>query len=226
MPAESHKGAIRARRPGQYARRRTRRIAWRALLAIIAVLVSAALLGLALGLHSPVFVVVEVVAIAFFVSLDRWALPCIDRFDRGAKREEDVGGILEGLAERGWLSIHDVFIERGNVDHIVVGPGGIFTIETKSHGGRIRLEEIDRRYLKQAYAEAKLIERVSGLKVKPLLVFSRAYLVGSVPCRREGVEILPARMLAGYFERRDGAIPAERIATVHRDLLARVNALG
>jgi Nuclease-related domain len=198
-------------------------MSWRALLVVIAVLVSAALVGLALGLHSRLFMVVEAIAIAFFAAVHHWVLPYIDRFDRGARGEEDVGAILEGLVERGWLPIHDVFIDRGNVDHIVVGPAGIFTIETKSHGGRMRVDEIDPRYLKQAYAEAKLIETVSGLKVEPLLVFSRAYLIGRVPCRRQGVEILPARMLAGYLERRGGTIPAERVATVHGNLLARVS---
>jgi hypothetical protein len=214
--------AIDGRRAGQSARSRTRRISWRALLAVLAVLVSAALMGLALGFQNPFFVGVEVIAIAIFAVVHHWVLPYIDRFDRGARGEEDVGAVLDGLIERGWLPIHDIVIERGNVDHILVGPGGIFTIETKSHGGRMRLDQIDRRYLKEAYAEAKLIERVSGLKVEPLLVFSRAYLIGRVPCRREGVLILPARMLAGYFERRGGTIPAERVAAVHRNLLARV----
>jgi hypothetical protein len=139
--------------------------------------------------------------------------------------EEDVGAILDDLAERGWLSIHDVFTGRGNVDHVAVGPGGIFSIETKSHGGRIRLDEIDPRHLKQAYAEAKLIEEVSGLRVEPLLVFSRAYLIGRGPWRRRGVRILPARMLAGFLEGRGGDIPAERVEAVHRNLLARVSGL-
>ena len=90
------------------------------------------LVGLALGLRDPVFMAVEGLAIACFAIVDRWLLPYIDRFDRGAKGEEDVGAILDGLVERGWLPIHDVCIERGNADHIVVGPAGIFTVETKS----------------------------------------------------------------------------------------------
>ena len=40
------------------------------------------------------------------------------------------------------------------------------------------------------------------MPVEALLVFSDAYLVGSVPARREGVAILPARMLTGFLERR------------------------
>jgi Nuclease-related domain len=191
------------------------------LLAVTVVLVSGALLGLAIGLRNPLFVVVEAPVIASFAAMHRWVLPYVERLHRGAKGEEDVGAIVDGLADHGWLPIHDVFIHRGNIDHIVVGPGGIFTIETKSHRGPIRVDKIGSKHLKQAYAEAKLVERVSGFKVEPLLVYSRAYLIGRVPCMREGVLVLPARMLAGFFIRRGGSIPAKRVATVHRELLAK-----
>jgi hypothetical protein len=74
-------------------------------------------------------------------------------------------------------AIHDVSPGRGNVDHVVVGPGGVFTIETKSHRGRIRVDRIDGAMLKQAYAQKKLLERVTGLEVEPLLVFTQAWLL-------------------------------------------------
>ena len=32
---------------------------------------------------------------------------------------------------------NDVDFKGFNIDHVVIGPGGIFLIETKSHGGRI-----------------------------------------------------------------------------------------
>ena len=35
-----------------------------------------------------------------------------------------------------------------------------------------------------------------------LLVFSEAYLVGSIPAHRRGVTVIPERMLAGSFGRR------------------------
>lgn len=124
------------------------------------------------------------------------------RWSRGAEGEETVGAILEGLAGNGWWVIHDVALGRGNIDHIVVGPGGIFSVETKSHGGRIPVDRLDERMLRQAYAEKMVIQSVTQMDVQPLLVFSQAYLVGSVPARRLGVTVLPARMLAGFFARR------------------------
>jgi hypothetical protein len=123
-------------------------------------------------------------------------------WSQGAEGEETVGAILEGLASDGWFVLHDVSLGRGNIDHIVVGPAGIFSIETKSHRGRVNVGHLDQRMLKQAYAEKKVIETITQLDVQPLLVFSQAYLVGSVPARRAGVTVLPARMLAGFFARR------------------------
>jgi hypothetical protein len=101
----------------------------------------------------------------------------------------------------------------------VIGPAGIYTIETKSHRGRINTSKIDSRMLRQAYAEAKVIERITGLHAEPLLVFSNAYLIPAVS-RRDGVVILPARMLAGHFQRRTGNIPAARVAEVYARLAA------
>jgi hypothetical protein len=124
-----------------------------------------------------------------------------ERAARGAEGERKVGAILEGLAPE-YHVLHGVWLGRGDIDHVLVGPGGTFTIETKSHPGPIHLDHIDAKMLNQAYAESKLLHKVSGLEVTPLLVFSEAYLLGKPPVRRHGVTVLPARMLAGYFDRR------------------------
>lgn len=137
---------------------------------------------------------------------------------QGAEGEEVVGKVLEGLAEDGWCVIHDVCFGRGNIDHVVVGPGGIFTIETKSRGGKIFLDHLEPRMVGQAYAEKKKLEEITLMEVQALLVFSRAYIVGPVPAWRRGVAILPARMLAGFFARRPAVISAERAAVIHRRL--------
>jgi hypothetical protein len=74
--------------------------------------------------------------------------------------------------------------------------------------------------LSQAYAEKKLLERITGIEAQPVLVFSRAWLVGSVPARRNGVVILPARMLAHYFSRRRPVFSPQEAAALHRRLVA------
>ena len=98
--------------------------------------------------------------------------------------------------------IHDVCFGRGNIDHVVVGPGGVFAVETKSHGGRISLERLDPKMLSQAYAEKKTLEEQIGIEVEPLLVFSRAYLIEKPLAKRQGVTVMTARGLPHYFSRR------------------------
>jgi hypothetical protein len=56
--------------------------------------------------------------------------PVADRWARGARGERRVGAILEGLGPD-WHVLHDVSLGRGNIDHVLIGPGGTFTIETK-----------------------------------------------------------------------------------------------
>lgn len=141
-----------------------------------------------------------------------------ESWSQGAEGEEVVGQALEGLAADGWLAIHDVSFGGANIDHIVVGPGGLFTVETKSHGGRFSIDRLDPRMIAQAYAEKRKLEEITGLDVQPLLVFSQAYLIGRVPAKRRGVTILPARMLAGFFSRRRPIMSAEQAQEIHRRL--------
>ena len=136
-----------------------------------------------------------------------------DRAARGAAGERKVGAILEGLAPD-WHVLHGVWLGRGDIDHVLVGPGGTFTVETKSNRGHIPVEAIDARMLSQAYAESKLLEKVSGLDVTPLLVFSEAFLVGNVPAYRHGVTVLPARMLAVFMERRRPKLGAGQVKEI------------
>lgn len=143
-----------------------------------------------------------------------------DRWLRGAEGERAVAAVLAKLENDGWLALHDVSLGRGNVDHVLVGPGGIFTIETKSHSGRIPVDRIYPKMLKQAYSHKKLLENVTGLNVQPLLVFSRAYLVGHVPAKRQGVTVLPARMLPHYFSRRRPVLEASQSDSVYQRLTA------
>jgi hypothetical protein len=150
-----------------------------------------------------------------------------DRAARGAEGERKVGAILEALAPE-YHVLHGVWLGRGDIDHVLVGPGGTFTIETKSHPGPIHLDHPDAKMLGQAYAESKVLHKVSGLDVTPLLVFSEAYLIGKPPVNRHGVTILPARMLTGYLERRPpkfSAVEVDEIAERLR-LALEVDAVG
>lgn len=56
----------------------------------------------------------------------------------GADAEEAVGRELEKLPP-GWFVRHDIFIgKRWNVDHIIVGPPGVFLFDTKFRSGIVK----------------------------------------------------------------------------------------
>jgi hypothetical protein len=85
--------------------------------------------------------------------------------------------------------------------------------------GEEPVAKIDPAMLRQAYAERKALERLTGMQADALLVFSRAYLVPAVR-RQRGVLVLPARMLLGHLERRQPKLDPAEVNRVHSQLVA------
>jgi hypothetical protein len=88
----------------------------------------------------------------------------------GARGERFSGWLLDRLPE-GWHVFHDVPVgERGaNIDHLVIGPAGVFTVNTKNLRGKIWLAPrtllVDGRkrdYLPRAVREAGRASRLLG----------------------------------------------------------------
>jgi hypothetical protein len=198
------------RTPGQYARETVLRLRMRVLVALGVLAVATALLGRSFGLQDVRFLISEVVLLACIFVILRYVVPLVERRDRGATGEEHVGGLLDELADSGWEVIHDASLGRGNVDHILIGPGGVFTVETKSTVGPVRVARLHGAVLGQAQAQRRAIERVTGVSVEPLLVFSRAW-VDRPLARRRGVRVVPARMLLGYLSRKEPALSRTEI---------------
>lgn len=80
------------------------------------------------------------VATGIFVGFAIWARRWgkrqqieLDKLESGLEGEVFVGEFLnEARAENGWYVLHDYDIGHGNIDHIVIAPQGVFTIETKN----------------------------------------------------------------------------------------------
>ncbi len=198
------------RTAGQYARATVRRLRMRTLVTLGALAVATALLGRTFGLHDERFLASEIALLVSMFVISRYVLPLVERRDRGATGEEQVGGLLDQMSDHGWRVIHDASLGRGNVDHILIGPPGVFTIETKSHPGPVRVARVHGATLSQAQAQRRAIERVTGLEVEPLIVFSRAW-VDRPMARRKGVRVVPARMLLGYLARLPATLSREEI---------------
>ena len=206
------------RRPGQYGLEVVQSLASRAIARIVLLAGLTALVGLAVGTHNALFVVVELAAIVAVILIDRKLMPELDRRMRGVEGEVLVGGVLDALAADGWRTLHDVDLGHGNIDHVAIGPGGVFSVETKSHAGRLKVADLDPKWFKQAYAQKKLLERVMGRShVDCLLVLSNAYL-DKPATRRRGVMVLPARMLAGHLARRKPLLSEDEVEALHSRL--------
>jgi hypothetical protein len=205
------------RTAGQYARATVRRLRMRTLVTLGVLAVATALLGRLFGLHDLRFLGSEIALLISMFVISRYVLPLLERQDRGASGEEQVGGLLEELAGSGWRVVHDVTLGHGNVDHILIGPAGVFTVETKSHPGPVRVGRVHGRTLSQAQAERKAIEQVMGVSVEPLIVFSRAW-VDRPLTRRKGVRVVPARMLLGYLRRHRATLSVDDIEKLERTL--------
>jgi hypothetical protein len=59
-------------------------------------------------------------------------------FAQGAKGEADTAAALAELSQHGWVVLHDRLAPAGgNIDHLLVGPGGVVVVDSKSWTGEV-----------------------------------------------------------------------------------------
>lgn len=139
--------------------------------------------------------------------------------ERGAIAEEKAGEVLEGLPE-GYFVLHDFIVGRGNVDHIVVGPKGVLTVEVKSHRGTVTFDgtvllregkPFEKDFLKQAWSECFAVREIltsrglSDVPVEPVILFTNAFV--QVRGKAKGVEVVNLKFLPKFLERLPDCLP-------------------
>lgn len=140
---------------------------------------------------------------------------------RGADAEVEVGSILDSLEPDDFLVYHDIRSPYGNIDHIVIkDTGGVFLIETKSHGGKVCIKDgkvfvnnkfPEKDFIKQilnnTYWLKNRIETKSNQNawVVPILVFTNAFVEHSYPVQR--VNILNKKYLGEFLKNDDSSSP-------------------
>lgn len=141
---------------------------------------------------------------------------------KGANGEAQVAAALRQLPP-GWWVLHDIPVgDRGaNIDHIVIGSGGVFTLNTKNLSGSVWVaskallvsgQKTD--YLRKAEWEAqragRLLTKRSGLTVTPqavLVILARQVTVKEQP---ERVSVVSARKLSRWLALKPAQLsPAE-----------------
>lgn len=90
----------------------------------------------------------------------------------GGTAEEWTAEELEALDRRRWRVFHDVPVRYGNIDHVVVGPGRVYAIETKWTSAGVRyLDQLASSAERQARRlREELSTRGAARTVVPLLV--------------------------------------------------------
>jgi len=79
-------------------------------------------------------------ALCFFL-IAWWSPPgWIEHWQQGAWGEQATANALRALEHEGWVVLHDLTANRGNVDHVVIGPGGVFLLDTKRLAGSVTVE--------------------------------------------------------------------------------------
>lgn len=146
----------------------------------------------------------------------------------GRDGERAVAQYLEWFRTSGFFVFHDVPIEGANIDHVLVGQRGVFTIETKTHSKpergecRIRLEgervfangrELDRSPVIQAKAQARWVHNFLKdaqftVFVHPVVVFP-GWFVEPFDNKSVGVWVLEPKALDGYLAREPERISRE-----------------
>jgi hypothetical protein len=82
-------------------------------------------------------------AMAFFV-VARISPPAwIENWQVGAWGEQATAKVLRPLQREGWVVLHDLPMGKGNVDHLVVGPGGVYLLDSKRLAGSVTVEAGD-----------------------------------------------------------------------------------
>jgi Nuclease-related domain len=148
-------------------------------------------------------------------------------WQRGAVGERRTARLLAALERHGWAVLHDLAVpgSRANIDHLVIGPGGVFVIDSKQYRGRLQLDPSGRlwhgRYPLAATLQAvsfeadraALVLADPDVMVVPIVAVHGAQVPwGKVVIR--GVPVVPARRLPNMLGELPPMLGPERVAAL------------
>ena len=144
---------------------------------------------------------------------------------RGAAGERHTAQLLRPLERHGWAVLHDLAVprSRANIDHLVIGPGGVFVIDSKQYRGRLQLDPSGRlwhgRYPLAPTLQAVSFEADQAAQVLPdpdVVVRPIVAVHGTkVPWGKvviDGVPVVSARRLPSLLRALPAVLGPERVA--------------
>jgi hypothetical protein len=201
----------------------TRSLPWRA--AAVAAgglgvgLVAAQLLPPLAGLAGLLAAAILAWGLRFRVSVDALA------WRRGAVGERRTARLLAPLERRGWAVLHDLAIpgSTANLDHLVIGPGGVVVIDSKRHRGRLWLDaagllwgggqllSMTLRKVRWEADQADELLGVADVQVAPILAVNGARVPWG-DLQVDGVTVAPARQVPDLLQALPPVLGPERVA--------------
>ncbi|AKS43205.1 nuclease-related domain-containing protein [Wenzhouxiangella marina] len=163
--------------------------------------------------------VLALMAFAWLVTRIFKAKPIIYALEQGEQGERAVGQYLERLREQGYQVFHDLIGDGFNLDHVIIGPAGIFSIETKTwskpaqgepkivfNGEHLSLpgRNDERRPLIQAQAQASWLKTLlsesigRSLDVRPVVLFP-GWFIDSKQARQSPIWVLNPKALPTFL---------------------------
>jgi len=145
---------------------------------------------------------------------------------RGAEGEQRTARLLGPLERQGWVVLHDLAVpgSPANLDHLVIGPGGVFVVDSKQYRGRLQLDPSGRlwhgRYPLTATLRAVSFEadRAARVLADPQVVVPIVAVHGAqVPWGKvvtQGVPVVSARRLPSMLRALPGVLGPERVAAL------------
>jgi hypothetical protein len=156
---------------------------------------------------------------------------------RGSAGERRTARLLSPLERQGWAVLHDLAVpgSQANIDHLVIGPGGVLVIDSKQYRGRLQLDGSGWLWHGR-YSLAPTLGAVSreadqaaqvladpGMAVVPIVAVHGAQVPwGKVVV--EGVPVVAARRLPSMLRALPAVLGPERVAALAGEARLRFHA--
>jgi Nuclease-related domain len=158
---------------------------------------------------------------------------------RGAAGERRTARLLAALERHGWAVLHDLALpgSRANLDHLAIGPGGVFVIDSKHYRGRLQLDPSGRLWHGR-YPLAPALRAVSFEADQAALVLTDPDVVvvpvmavhgAQVPWGKvvlNGVPVVAARRLPSMLRQLPAVLGPERVAALAAQARVRFHPAG
>lgn len=188
----------------------------------------------------PIAMTIAAMAAISYAGYKFWHhVPELKRLKLAREGEREVAEILDSLRGYGYQVLHDLLGATFNIDHVVIGPAGLFTVETKTRmkpvrgSAKVHFDGVkvtvdgwlpDRDPVLQARAQAAGLREVlresldRDVSVRPVVVFP-GWWVESAKGAGSDVWVLNPKALVGFIKNQQVRLNAQDVAMITDHLI-------